>query len=98
MKNKQDLNKMKKAFFKVPNRVFDIGLSATAIGVYAYLIKMPEDFNPSIGVIAKSLFLSKTTVVKYMKELKDRNLITCIQPGGTNLITKYQLNRPDIWK
>lgn len=98
MKNKQDLNKMKKAFFKMPNKVFDIGLSATAVGLYAYLIKMPEDFNPSVGVMANSLNISKPTVIKYMKELQNRNLITCIQPGGTNLITKYQLNRPDVWK
>lgn len=97
MKNKNSLNKMKRSFFKLPNRILDIGLSATAIALYSYFAKMPEDFNPSVGVISKTLKISKTTVVKYIKELKDRNIVRVIQPGGENVITKYELTRPDEW-
>lgn len=89
---------MKRAFFKVPNKVFDIGLSATAVAIYAYLAKMPEDFNPSIGNMSNVLGISKPTVIKYMKELQNRNIIRCIQPGGENLITRYEFNKPEDWQ
>jgi DNA-binding transcriptional regulator LsrR (DeoR family) len=59
---------------------------------------MPEDFNPSVGVIAKTLKISKTTVIKYLTELKNRNIIRVIQPGGEHTITKYEFVHLDEWK
>jgi len=97
MKNKTNLNKMKRFYFKMPNRIFDADLSATAIALYAYLAKMPEDFNPSISVIARTLKISKNTVLKYLDELKKKNIIRVIRQGYENVITKYEFNKLDDW-
>lgn len=97
MKNKNKLNSLKKAYFKLPNRIHTIGLSATAIAIYSYMAKGPEDFNPSVGNMSKALKLSKTTVVKYIKELKNRNIVKVIQPGAENLITKYEFVEIEKW-
>ena len=98
MKNKTTLNKLKKSFFKCPNKIHDIGLSAIAIALYSYLAKCPEDFNPSVGVLARQLKISKPTVIKYLQELKDRNIIQVIRPGGQNTITLYEFNETKDWK
>ena len=98
MKNKNGLNKLKKNYFKVPNKIVDSQLSPVAIALYVYLAKLPEDFNPSVGVMSKNLKISKTTVVKYMKELKDRNIVRVIQEGGENVITKYEFVPVTEWQ
>jgi predicted DNA-binding transcriptional regulator len=97
MQNKIKLNKMTKSYFKVPNRIHDIGLSGMAIAVYSYLAKQPEDFNPAVRVLARSLKISNTTAIKYMKELKDRNIIKVTQAGAENLITKYAFVPYNEW-
>lgn len=97
MKNKNDLNKLKKAYFKVPNKIFTMGLPIAVIGFYTYLAKQPEDFNPAVRTAAKELKISKSTVVKYFQELKNRNIIRVIQPGGENVITKYEFNGTKFW-
>lgn len=98
MRNKNKLNALKKAYFKVPNKIMEMGLSSTAIALYSYLAKQPEDFNPSVSIIAKSLNISKPTAVKYLKELKDRNIIHCYEPGRENVISKYEFIKVEDWK
>jgi DNA-binding transcriptional regulator YhcF (GntR family) len=61
------------------------------------MAKMPEDFNPSVGVMAKALKISKTTVIKYLAELKSRNIIRVIQQGGENVLTKYEFIKLEDW-
>lgn len=98
MKNRNKLSLLKKNYFKVPNKLYEVNLSAMAILVYTYLAKVPENFNPSVGTIAKSLGLSKTTVVKYLSELKDRNIIRMIKQGGQNTLTEYEFIDIKDWK
>lgn len=97
MKNRSKLSKLRKRYFKVPNKIHEVGLSAIAIAVYSYLAKMPEDFNPSIGTLAKALNLSKPTALKYLHELKNRNIIKLIKPGGENTISEYELTELTEW-
>lgn len=97
MKNKNRLNKMKKAYFKIPNKIFDVGLPMAVIGFYTYLAKQPEDFNPAIVTACKQLKISKGSVVSYFQKLKDRNIIKVIQPGGERVITKYEFTDPIDW-
>lgn len=97
MKNKINLNKMKKRFFKVPNKLLEVNLPATAIALYVYLAKMPEDFNPSLTTMCRSLKLSRNTVLKYIEELKKRNMIRMIQQGYENTLTKYEFVDTKEW-
>lgn len=85
-------------YYKVPNRIYDINLSMGGIAIYNYLISRPEDFNPAARVIARTLKISRTTVHKLLKELVDRNLITCIEKGGKNRVSKYRFNSLKEWK
>jgi predicted DNA-binding transcriptional regulator len=98
MRNKHKLNGLKKAYFKVPNKIHDIGLSATAIAIYSYLAKQPEDFNPPVSVIGRSLKISKNTVVKYLQELKNRNVIKCYEFGREKVTSKYEFINGGDWK
>lgn len=97
MRNKLKLNKLKKNYFKIPNRIFDMGLEATAIAMYCYLAKQPEDFNPAISVIARNLKVSKPTVVKYMKVLQNRNIIKQYEQGRERVISKYEFISSNEW-
>ncbi len=99
MKNKNEiLNKLKKNYFKIPNKIFEVNLSATAIAMYCYLAKNREDFNPSVSTIAKSLKLSKTTTIKYLKELQNRNIINQYEAGAERRVSKYEFIKGNDWK
>jgi hypothetical protein len=98
MRNKHKLNAQKKAYFKLPNKIHDIGLSAVAIALYSYLAKQPEDFHPALSVVCSSLKISKPTAVKYFNELKNRNIIKCYQQGGQNVISKYEFVPTTDWR
>ena len=68
-----------KNYFPVPNEVFILGLKAGEILVYSYLLYC-EDRNtyqcyPSYTTIGNAVEMSKNTVKKYVKGLRDKNLI-----------------------
>lgn len=101
MRNKETLGKLlikSGGYYKAPNKLYSMELSMGAIAIYNYLISCAEDFNPAGRVIAKTLKISRTTVHKHLNELCERNLITCIEPGGRNKITKYSFNNIKDWK
>jgi len=100
MKNKEALsNSLIKqgGYYKAPNRLYNIDLSIGSIALYNYLISNAEDFNPAARVIAKSLNISRTTVHKLLKELTNRNLIACIEPGGKNRVSKFAFRSMKDW-
>lgn len=98
MKNRNSvIGKINRQYAKIPNKIYSYSLSITAIGLYTYLASNSEEFNPSVKVISRALGISKTTVIKYMKELKDRNLIKCIKPGGEKVITEYEFTPLNEW-
>lgn len=66
-------------YFKTPNCLFSLGLSAGEIAVYSYLLRC-EDRNsytcyPSYRTIGKAVGLSRNTVQKYVSSLEDKGLI-----------------------
>lgn len=67
-------------FFLLPNELFQIGLSAQEIAIYAYLMRCERwsDYTcyPSFKTIGKAVKLSRNTVMKYVHQLEEKNLLT----------------------
>lgn len=97
MKNKNKLNALRKGYFKLPNKIVDMNLSAVALALYSYLAKNSEEFNPSVKTMANALNISKGTVIKYLQELKDRNIIKVIEIGRERVTTKYEFVDVKEW-
>ena len=66
-------------YFKLPNCLFLLGLSAGEIAVYSYLLRCEDRENftcyPSFRTIGKAVGLSKNTVQKYVNALERKGLI-----------------------
>ena len=66
-------------FFPLPNDIFNLGLCAGEIVVYAYLMfrENRETYQcyPSYKTIGKSIGMSENTVAKYVRSLEDKGLI-----------------------
>lgn len=68
-----------KNYFKLPNEIYALGLSSTAIAIYGYLLRR-EDRNTyqclaSYRMIGEAIGKSVSTVHKYVMELEERGLI-----------------------
>ena len=67
-------------FFPLPNAIFDLGLTAEEIAVYAFLMKCEDRRTytcyPSYKTIARAIGKSKNTVIKYVNMLEEKGLIT----------------------
>ena len=70
----------KNNYFPMPNEIFSLGLNSGEIAVYSYLMSCEDRKSyqcyPSYNTIGKALKMSKKTVVKYVKSLEDKCLIT----------------------
>lgn len=68
-----------KKYFPLPNGIFCLGLSASEIAVYAYLLYCEDrktfQCYPSYKTIGKALKMSRNTVSKYVKLLEQKQLI-----------------------
>ena len=69
-----------KNFYMVPNEIMRLGLSVGEIAIYNYLIYC-EDHNtyqcyPSYRKMGEALGLTRKTVMKYVRSLEDRCLIS----------------------
>ena len=67
-------------FFPLPNIIFDLGLTAEEIAVYAFLMRMEDrktfQCYPSFETIGKAVGMgSKNTVMKYVRMLEEKELI-----------------------
>lgn len=62
------------------NEIFCLGLSSGEIAVYSYLMSCEDretyQCYPSYNTIGKALKMSKKTVMKYVKSLEEKCLIT----------------------
>ena len=67
-------------YFPMPNEIFFLGLCYGEIAVYTYLMfcedRKTYQCYPSYNTIGKALDMSKNTVMKYVKSLEDKCLIT----------------------
>lgn len=90
MKNKPytSRNPIKK-YFPLPNEIFDLELSAGALAVYSYLLRIEDrqtyQCHPSYQTIGRAVSMSPNTVRKYVAELVERGLVTT---EHTSIITR----------
>ena len=81
-------------YFKLPNCLFSLGLSAGEIAVYSYLLRCEDRNNytchPSFRTIGKAVGLSKNTVQKYVDALIFKGLI---ETKRTKVRTKTGVTR-----
>ena len=66
-------------FFMLPNEIFNMDLSSGEIALYAFLMRMEDrkTYNcyPSFKTIGNALRMSKNTVMKYVRQLEEKELI-----------------------
>ena len=64
----------------MPNEIFSLGLNYGEIAVYSYLMSCEDrktyQCYPSYNTIGNALKMSKKTVMKYVKSLEEKCLIT----------------------
>jgi len=68
-----------KNYFPLPNEIYSLGLSSSAIAIYGYLLRREnrETYQclASYRMIGEAVGMSVNTVRKYVMELEERNLI-----------------------
>ncbi len=78
-----------KNYFPLPNEIYSLRLSSTAIAVYGYLLcredRKTYECLASYRMISEAIGKSVTTVRKYVGELEERGLITTER---TSVITR----------
>ena len=78
-----------KNYFPLPNEIYSLGLSARAIAVYGFLIRIENRWTyqctASYRTIGHATGMSEHTVHKYIRRLEERELLTT-EP--TEVITK----------
>ena len=70
----------KNNYFPMPNEIFSLGLNSGELAVYTYLMSCEDretyQCYPSYNTIGNALKMSKKTVMKYVKSLEEKCLIT----------------------
>ena len=97
MKNIIHIRKLSKDYIKIPRQIYNVGLSVEALGLFVYLTKHSEEYNPSEYQIARELKKSRNTIRKYIKELEHRGILALEYSGGFNTIKKYSFTNPRNW-
>lgn len=68
-----------KNYFPLPNEIYSLGLSSTAISIYGYLLRREDRKTfqclASYRMIGEAIGKSVNTVRKYVMELEERGLI-----------------------
>ena len=68
-----------KNYFPLPNEIYQLGLSHSAIAVYGYLLRIEDrrtyQCHPSYRTIGRAVRLSENTVRKYVAGLEEKGLI-----------------------
>ncbi len=97
MKNKADINSLKKNWFKTTSKIFYWGLSYQSVVVYCYMCCWPETKNYNTKAIANHLRMNKQTVAKAIKELLNKGIIRIESLPRKGRIAKYSFTHPDKW-
>lgn len=81
-------------YFPLPNDIFNLELRAGELALYSYLMRMEDrktySCYPSFKTIGKALHMSRNTVMKYVRSLEDKCLITTER---TSVITQKGIKR-----
>jgi hypothetical protein len=91
-------NKIRTQYHKTPTKLYDLGLSIEAIGLFNYLVSCSESFNPSLRYLSEKLGMSINRSRKYFKELENHNVIRCIHKGYKSETKKYEFIDPKSWR
>jgi len=88
-----------KNFTQIPNIVFRTpSLSIHAKVVLGYLFTFGNKCYPSYKAISDACNISRPTVAKAIKELKDRNILTYLKGSGTRgVANSYAINKESDW-
>ena len=66
-------------YFMLPNEIFNMDLTAEEIALYAFLMRMEDRKTftcyPAFKTIGNALHMSKNTVMKYVRQLEEKELI-----------------------
>ena len=66
-------------YFMLPNDIFNMDLTAGEIALYAFLMRMEDRKTftcyPAFKTICNALHMSKNTVMKYVRQLEEKELI-----------------------
>lgn len=78
-----------KNYFPLPNEIYSLGLSSTAIAIYGYLLRREDRKTyqclASYRIIGEAIGKCVTTVRKYVGELEERQLI---RTEKTSIVTR----------
>ena len=94
-------------YFRMYNKVFDLGLKAPTFLVYAYLLSCAGNKGycwPSLGTISRKAGLSVSTVQEHLKILEQRKLIAKSRRrihgswGKNNVYTLLSLDNPEVYR
>lgn len=93
-------------FFKIPNRIFDVGLDPFAFMIYCYLVRRAGNAGecwPSYERMHVDLGISTSTIQDRIAYLKKRKLITISKHNNAgefknNVYHIRSLNDPDIYR
>lgn len=92
MKNRIDIKKSK--YFILPNEIFSLGLNSYEIAIYAYLLycenRQTYECYPSATTIGKHVGLNKKTVLKYVHQLEEKELISIEHSFGLTKAGTYR--------
>ena len=98
MHNKTKLSKLKKLYVKIPSKLLNMDLHPLSISIYLFMASCAEDFNPSVRHMARKLKMTAPTIIKYVAELENRNIIKRLSTGGIKVLNRFSFNDPSTWK
>ena len=93
-------------FFRLPNNIFDIGLSPIQFTIYAYLVSCAGNKGycwPSMERIARKIGAEKTSVQDHLKVLQQRQIISkskrkTAAGHRNNVYTLLDLTNPEVYR
>mgnify|MGYP001565504065 CR=1 FL=1 len=109
MRNRNLINKLKTRYTKIPNKIFQLGLSPISICIYCLLCSYSEEFKPTLGNISKAIGIHRNTVCRAMKELCVMGVIRKTKQGqvfrsgnsqspeSNSYQSEYEFTNPNAW-
>lgn len=93
-------------FFRLPNKIFDVGLTPIQFTIYAYLVCCSGSKGycwPSQATISRKTGIGKTSVQEHLKVLLQRQIIQKSKHEGiyghkNNVYTLLSLSNPEVYR
>ena len=93
-------------FFRLPNNIFDLGLTPIQFAAYAHLVSCAGSKGycwPSIEKIARKIGVGKTAIQEHLNVLQQRQIIAkskrkTMSGHLNNVYTLLSLDNPEIYR